>query len=191
MVTTPSGFRTAVRNAIAAALPTARQATVPVNWSGGAREFGDLRLLLDVVSEVEVYDREVLHPVAVLESVRDCTLQIRAESTYDTADSDALDLLNDVRYGLRKPSVIAALATAGIVQIGPTSASRNVSFRSNQRLVSSHAFECLFRIGFGLTTDEAGGLIEHVEYAGTVDMPAESGTVQIGPSQVDDPTPEP
>ncbi len=38
---TPSEFRTAVRDAVAAALSSARQATVPVNWSGGAREFAD------------------------------------------------------------------------------------------------------------------------------------------------------
>lgn len=187
---TASVFRTAVRDAIVSALPTARQSTTAVNWSGGARELADLRVLLDVVSEAEDYDRETLYPVQTLESVLDLTIQVRAESTYDTADSDALDLLNDLRYGLRKTSVLAALAAYDIVQIGPAGPTRNVSFRSNQRLVSSHAFELTLRAAFGLTTDETAGQIEHVEMTGEIDSPFASDTVQIE-TVVDDPTPEP
>ncbi len=187
----PLAFRTAIRTAVLAALPTARQSAASVNWSGGAREMADLRVLLDVVSEVELYDRDDLHPTQAVESVLDTVVQIRAESTHDYADSDALSLLNDVRYGLRRTAVWEALQTAGVQLIGPAGATVNTSYRASQRLVSSHAFEITCRAAFGLATEDAAGLIEHVEYAGAIDAPADSDTVQIGPSQIDDPTPEP
>lgn len=189
---TPSQFRTAVRNAVEAALPTARRASVPVNWSGGAREFGDLRLLLDVISEVEECDREELFATdgqRLSASLR-VVVQVRAESTYDTADSDALDLLNSVRFGVRRTSVSLALTAAGVEPVGAPSTTRNVSFRSNQRLVSSHAFELEFRTVFGLQTEEQAGQIEHVELAGSVASPSSSDVVSFDLT-VDDPTPEP
>lgn len=189
---TPSQFRAALLAAAQAALPAARQLTTAVNWAGGARELADLRVLLDVVSEVSLSARDDLFAAdgQELSELVETTVQFRAESTYDSADTDALDLLHNIRFGLnRSNSVRAVLEAAGVVLIEQPGPTRNVSFRSNNRLVSSHAFECIFRCVFGLATEESTGLIEHVEISG--DLDAASDSVAVDEFTVDDPTPEP
>lgn len=169
-----------------------RLETCAVNWSGGARELADLKVLLDVVSEVELADREELFYDSGLRlsALKDSTIQFRAESTYDTPDSDALDLLNDLRFGLSKLAVTEALAAAGITMVDRPGPTQNLGFTSNNRRISSHGFEVVFRAVFGLETGESTGLLEHVELSGELQTPDESDLIEVA-FEVDDPTPEP
>jgi hypothetical protein len=187
IVTDWLGFRAAVQAAVEAAMPPAVLAATGVSWAGGPRPFAGHHLLLSDVSGVfDDRDSSVSQGgPQLLESMAGITVQIMAESGYDSGDLDAAWLLEQVRLGLRKISVGEALAAAGIViQVYPRS-SLNVGGEADGRALSRRTIEVVFCATFGLTTTEDAGLVERVVAAGTV-----NGTIAVG-VDVTDPDPEP
>lgn len=190
IVTDWLGFRAAVLAAVEAAMPPSVLATTGVAWADAPRPTASHHVLLSVVSGVfDDRDSSLTEGgVQELESMAVITVQLTAESPYDSGDFDALWLIEQVRLGLRKISVREALAVAGIViQVFPRS-SRNIGGIADERALSVHAIEATFCATFGLVTTEDAGLVESVEATGTVlDDAGVELTVDI---DVTDPDPE-
>ncbi len=185
------GLRAAVVAAIEAAIPTAVLAVTGVAWEDGPRPHAGLRVLLSVVSAV-FDDRDSALSVGglqTLESMAVVVIQVKAESTYDTGDRDALWLIEQLRLGLRKVSVKEALEVAGVViSVFPRS-TRNIGGIADDRALSVHALEFTTCCTFALETTEDAGLIEHIEVAGVLtDLDDTELDITI---DVDDPSPEP
>lgn len=185
-------FRDAVLAAFEAAMPPAILATTPVNWAGGAREAGFQRLLLDPVSDVEIAEREGTVHDGEISSLNDVTIQVTAESPYDSADVDARWLAEQVRLGLRRKTVDDALQAAGLSLVGIPMSLKNVSFPSGNRRLSAWAFDATFRFVYELAANPLDdfGLIETVQTSGIVEDP-NGDEVVIDEFETDDPTPEP
>lgn len=186
-------FRTAIEAAFLQALTPALRTTVSVNWEGGAREFGstDGRLLIDVLSYVEEHVQEAEVDEALLSSSNLVTLQVVAESQHDSADLNALRLIENFRLGLRKESVTAILDAAGISLLEAPMSPQRLPTVATGRKISAYAFDVQLRATFSLTpeADDAIGLLEHVEAAATLTNPGASDvTYDVA---ADDPTPEP
>lgn len=186
------GFRAAVVAAIEAAMPAAVLSTAGVAWSDGPRPHARHRVLLSIVSAVFEDRDSALSTggVQTLESMAVIVVQVTAESTFDTGDSDALWLIEQLRLGLRKVSVREALATAGVViQIFPRT-TRNIGGIADDRALSVHAIEFQCCASFSLVPDppEDAGLIEHVE--GESELSDVDGSVIEQEIAVDDPDPE-
>lgn len=184
-------FRAAIVAAVEGALG-ALASTTGVSWADGGRELADRRILLSIISSTEEWVHEEL-PDANTQRVsaqRDVSIQMMAESTFDTGDADARDLLNTLRFGLRRLSVVEALHAAGIGMPSQASAISRFSYLHSGRRVSAHAFDTVFRASFGATFTESSGLLEHVEYSGDVEDD-QGATADVGPAVVDDPDPKP
>lgn len=185
------GLRAAVVAAIEAAIPSAVLAVTGVAWEDGPRPHAGLRVLLSVVSAV-FDDRDSALSVGglqTLESMAVVTIQVKAESSYDTGDRDALWLIEQLRLGLRKVSVKDALDVAGVViSVFPRS-TRNIGGIADDRALSVHALEFTTCCTFELETTEDAGLIEHIEIEGTLtDLDGTEFDITV---DVDDPSPEP
>lgn len=186
------GFRAAVASAIEAAITASVLATTGVAWADGPRPTARHRVLLSVVSAV-FDDRDSALSQGgeqSLESMAVITIQVTCESTFDTGDSDALWLMEQLRLGLRKLSVQAIFATAGIrVQIYPRT-SRNIGGIADDHALSVHAIEFTCCATFVLVPDppEDAGLIEHIEGEATIADGDDEITTTFA---VDDPEPEP
>lgn len=187
-------FRTAVRDAVEASLGTTLAATTNVDWGDGGRGFSQRRLLLTIVSATDewIYEEPNV-PGQRLSSQKDVAVQVMAESVHDSADADAQDLLEQVRLGLRRTSVRAALNAAGVSTPKDPSPTSRFSYLHQGRMVSAHAFDVVFRGVFAtFDLNEDAGPIEHVEVEG-----AGVGDDQAPPLElpidfvVDDPTIDP
>lgn len=186
------GFRAAVVAAIEAAIPASILATTGVAWADGPRPNARHRVLLSVVSAVFDDRDSALSQggVQALESMAVIVVQITCESSFDTGDGDALWLIEQLRLGLRKLSVQAALEAAGIrIQVFPRT-SRNIGGIADGRALSVHAIEFTCCATFVLVPDppEDAGVIEHVEGEGTLTDGDDEITTTLS---VDDPDPEP
>ena len=184
------GFRAAVVAAVEAAMPASVLETCGVAWADGPRPNARHRVLLSIVSAV-FDDRDSALSTGgaqTLESMAVIVVQITSESTFDSADADALWLIEQLRLGLRKVSVQEALVEAGIrIQVFPRT-TRNIGGFADDRALSVHAIEFQCCASFSLETDEDAGLIEHVELEGTLtDLDDTEIVVDI---EVDDPEPE-
>lgn len=191
VVVTEATFRAAIVAATNTALG-ALAASTGVSWADGAREFAERRVLLSIVSSVEDWAlEELLENSQRVSASQDVRVQFMAESTYDSGDEDARDLLHQLRFGLLRLSVRDALGTAGVSIVGTASAITRFSYLHGGRRISAHAFEAAFRAVFGQTfTDEDAGLIEHVEWGGEVEDD-QGATAAVGPVTTDDPDPLP
>lgn len=186
-----AGFRAAVVAAVSAALPAPVLATTSVAWEDGPREQASGRLILSEVSTTYDDRDSALSTggLQTLESMVVVTVQIRAESTFDSPDANALWLIEQCRLGLRKVSVNAALEVAGIVvQAYPPRAQRLPGIADGHAL-SMAVTELVLCTTFGLTTTEDAGLIEHVE--GTATVTDDRGSDIDLSFTIDDPDPEP
>lgn len=183
------GFRAAVLAAVEGAMPSAVLATTGVAWADGPRPHASRLVLLSVVSAVFDDRDSALDTGGVqeLESMALITVQVTAESPYDSADVDALWLLEQCRLGLRKVSVLAALEAAGVVVAVFPRSTRNIGGVADGRALSVHSFEFTGCATFGLTPDPAedAGLVERVVAAGTA-----NGIIPLA-LDVTDPDPEP
>jgi hypothetical protein len=187
IVTDWPGFRAAALAAVEAAMPPAVLAKTGVAWTDAPRPHATHLVLLSVVSSV-FDDRDSALSEGgpqTLESMAVITVQVTAESPYDSADFDALWLLEQCRLGLRKVSVLEALAAGGIVIAVFPRSTRNIGGIADDRALSVHAFEVTLCATFGLVTTEDAGLVERVVAAGTV-----GSTITVG-VDVSDPDPEP
>jgi hypothetical protein len=186
-------FRNAVLAAFESALPPATLAVTPVNWAGGAREMAEARLLLEPVSEVEIFVRDGDVFDAGLSSINDVTVQVTAESTYDSSDLDARQLLELARLGLRRKAVLDGLAAANVSLVEIPMAPRNVGFSAGNRRVSAWAFDATFRYVLELAANPLDdfGLIETVQAAGEVSELDETLDPIEVTLEVVDPEPEP
>lgn len=189
-----STFRTAIEAALRQALPSAIRAKVPINWSGGARQFGDRdgRVLLSVTSDLEEMTSYADLEGDDVETENSVTVQVLCESQHDDPTLSGARLSKLLALGLRKESVTAILEAAGIGFLDQSLAVTNVGYLdANQRRVSAFAFDALFSTTFTLTpeADDAIGAIEHVSYEGTIANPGASDLTNS--DTVDDPTPGP
>ena len=187
-------FRALVVTAIETAMPPVVLATCGVAWEDGPRPHAGQRVLLSVVSGLFDDRDSALDEGGIqrLESMAAITVQVKAESSYDTGDADALWLIEQLRLGLRKVSVNAALEAAGVViQVFPKS-TRNIGGAADDRALSVHALEFTCCTTFGLTPDPAedAGLVERVVAAGVVTQPGVASSITV-PVDVTDPDPEP
>lgn len=191
------GFRAAILGAVEAAMPPNVLATCGVAWADGPRPHARHRVLLSVVS-TDSDDRDsALNEGGVqrLETMKVVVIQITAESSFDSGDADALWLIEQLRLGLRKVSVHAALEAAGVViQVFPRS-TRNIGGSADDRALSVHALEFTCCATFGLAADplEDAGLVERAVATGTVSALNGAGHPQTMTPSVDvsDPDPEP
>lgn len=200
-------FRSAVVAAVTSAMPTAVRAPADnngptVTWSDGPRPFAAHRLLLSIVSTTFDHD----HDSALSEgaeqalcSMATVTVQVTAESTHDssaragtagaTAPGDALWLLEQVRLGLRRVSVLDALVEAGVRIVGFPAATTGRSYPADGRIISAHSFDVQFRtifeFDFGGDSEDAG-LLERVIGEGEAGSDLEDVAFDVS-----DPTPEP
>lgn len=184
-------FRAALVAAIEAAMPSSVLLTTGVSWEDGPRPHAAARLLLSIVSATFDDRDSALSEGGTqrLESMSVINVQVRAESSYDSADLDALWLIEQVRLGLRKVSVRQALEAAGIVIQAFPRSTRNIGGMADDRALSVHAFDFTLCTSFFLETTEDAGLIEHIEAAGELtDVDESTLTVTLG---ADDPDPEP
>lgn len=196
-------FRTAVVAAVVSAMPTAVRAPADnngptVTWSDGPRPFAAHRLLLSIVSTTFDHDHDSSlseGAAQALCSMATVTVQITAESTHDSsansggAPGDALWLLEQVRLGLRRISVLDALTTAGVRIVGFPVATISRSYPADHRIISAHSFDVQFRTIFEYDFGgdaEDGGLIERVIGEGEA-----GGDLADVEFDVSDPTPEP
>jgi hypothetical protein len=187
-----STFRAALAAAFAQALPTSLRSAVAISWTTGAREFGgaDGRILLGVVSDVEdhldeadVFDEDI-------ESHHSVTVQVTVESQHDDPSQSAWRLARLARLGLRKESVYALLAAAGISYVETPMNQTAAPYAASGRMIQAVIFDVTFATVFSLTpeADDAIGLIERVEAdAELTQAPAPAVTYSV---EVDDPTPE-
>jgi hypothetical protein len=195
-VTTWLQRRRGVVGAAPAASPPAGPTTAnldgpSVSWTDDRRPFARHRLLLGVVSTVFNHDRDSAEAdggAQELSTMATVVVQVQAESAHDTASTDALWLLEQVRLGLRRVSVRAALAAAdggAIAIVGWPLATVSRSYPADNRIVSAHSFDVALRFVLDFdTTGEDAGLIEHLEADGAGDL------LDLD-FAVDDPTPEP
>jgi hypothetical protein len=190
IVTDWFGFRAAVLAAVEAAMPPAVLVTTAATWADGPRPYAGHHVLLSVVSAI-FDDRDSALSRGgpqVLESMAVITVQVVAEATNDSGDTDALWLIEQLRLGLRKVSVRAELETAGIViQVFPRS-TRNIGGVADGHALSVHALEVTFCCTFALETTEDAGLVERVVLAGEVTDEAGDVTLDVDLSDLD---PEP
>lgn len=186
-------FRNAVVAAVTAALPAAVRSPAnndgpTVSWFDGRRPFGKHRLLLSVVSSVPEQDRDTAlyqGGAQTISSSNVITVQVQAESSFDTGDVDALWLIEQVRLGLRKVSVRRTLADAEVSIASFPGGTNSRPYPADGRIVSAHSFDCSFRTVFDFdTTGEDAGLIERMIGEGT-------GELDGADVDVSDPTPEP
>lgn len=196
-------FRAAVVAAITGAMPTAVRAPADnngptVTWSDAPRPFAAHRLLLSIVSTT--FDHDLNSSLSeggaqVLESMATVTVQVTAESTHDSssasagASGDALWLLEQVRLGLRRISVLDALTLAGVRVTGFPAATVSRSYPADHRIISAHSFDVQLRtiLAFEFAGDtEVGGLIERVIGEGATGSDLEGVEFDVS-----DPTPEP
>jgi hypothetical protein len=187
------GFRAAIVAAIEAAIPAAVLATTGVAWQDGPRPHARHRVLLSIVSSAFDDRDSALSTggIQTLESMAVIVVQVTCESTYDSADADALWLIEQLRLGLRKVRVQEALVTAGIrIQVFPRT-TRNIGGVGDQRALSVHAIEFTCCATFTLVPDPAedAGLIEHVE-AEAVVLDVDGSEIEVA-FVVDEPPPEP
>lgn len=188
-----SDVRTAIRIAVTSALPTAVQATTPVDWGSGATHVAAQRILLDVVSTIDLHTRDPNVDDVDVSSLQNVTVQCKAESQHDTATVDGLWLLSLVTLGLRRLPVQAALAAAGVSLVDIPLAPTRVGVRDqNGRKLSVFACDLTFRCVLTLdTSDPALDLIEHVEVSGEAEAPGALDTIVVPEFAVDDPDPQP
>lgn len=185
--------RTAIQAAVTSALPTAVQAATPVDWNGGGKHVAAQRILLDVVSSLELHTRDPNVDSVDVSSLRDVTVQLKAESQHDTATVDGLWLLTLAVMGLRRLPVESALNAAGVSLVDvPLNPVRVGERDQNGRKLSIFVADLTFRCVIDLTTgDTPLDLIEHVEVSGEAETPDTLDTVQIPEFTVDDPDPSP
>lgn len=191
IVTDWLAFRATVVAAVEAAMPSAVLAKTAVAWADGPRPFAGHHVLLSIVSAV-FDDRDSALSEGgpqTLESMAVITVQVTAESGFDSGDGDALWLIEQVRLGLRKVSVREALEAAGVVVAVFPRSTRNIGGIGDDRALSVHAFEVVFCTTFGLTTLEDAGLVERVE--GSAAIEDDAGGDLVFTVEVTDPTPEP
>jgi hypothetical protein len=190
VVTDWLGLRAALVTAVEAAIPPPVLEVCGIAWEDGPRPHAGLRVLLSVVSTV-FDDRDSALDTGglqLLESMVGATIQVKTESSYDSGDRDALWLIEQLRLGLRKVSVIEALAAQGIViQIFPRT-TRNIGGLADGRALSVHALELTVCCTFGLVTTEDAGLVERIVGAGTL---TGAGAPIVVPVDQSDPAPEP
>lgn len=169
-----------------------------VTWADGPRPFASRRLLLSIVSTTFDHDHDSsLSEGAAQEicSMATVTVQVTAESTHDSSSlagggpGDALHLLEQVRLGLRRISVLEGLVEAGVRIVGFPAATVSRSYPADHRIVSAHSFDVQFRTIFEFDFGgdvETGGLIERVIGEG-----ASASDLEDVAFDVSDPTPEP
>jgi hypothetical protein len=184
-------LRSAVVAAVEAAMPAGVLAQCAVQWEDGARSLSLHHALLSVVSAT-FEDRDSALSIGgpqTLESKAVIVVQLKAESPHDSADLDALWLIEQCRLGLRKVSVKEVLDTAGVaISVFPSS-TRNIGGYADDHALSVHALEFTCCTTFGLTPDEDAGLIELVEADGTLtDVDDTELDIEI---DLVDPDPEP
>lgn len=185
--------RDAVVAAFEGAMPAATLSTCHIGWGDDRQAFAQHRVLLDIVSATPLVDRDTsLYQGGdqELDSVLSIVLQARFESSFDSADIDALWLCETVRLGLRKVSVYEALVAAGVRITRFPGVTQRLSYKADGRIISSHAFDFEVRARFTFdATGEDAGLIETIEGVGTyVD---EDDTSTMAAFSVTDLTPEP
>ncbi len=196
-------LRAAVVAAVTGAMPSAVRSPAnndgpTVTWSDGPRPFAAHRLLLSIVSTTFDHDLDTSLSQGgeqELSSMVTVTVQVTAESTHDSsarsasAPGDALWLIEQVRLGLRRVSVLDALVEAGVRIVGFPGSTTSRSYLADGRLVSAHSFDVQFRtifeFDFAGDTEDAG-LLERVIGEG-----AAGGDLEGVAFDVSDPTPEP
>lgn len=189
-------FRAAVLSAVEAAMPPNVLTTCGVSWEDAPRPHARHRVLLSLVSTTFEDRDSALSTGGVqsLESMATIVVQITAESSYDSADTDALWLIEQLRLGLRKVRVKAALDLAGIaISVFPRT-TRNVGGSADDRDLSVHALEFTCCASFALEPDplEDAGLIERVVSTGAVTVFSPLNGAGMTPTvDVTDPDPEP
>jgi len=198
MATVPSivtdwlGFRAAVLAAVGAAMPPAVLAVTGVCWADAPRPFAQHHVLLSVVSGV-FDDRDSALSEGgpqMLESMSVITVQLLAESPFDSGDFDALWLIEQCRLGLRKISVIETLSALGIVIAVFPRSTLNVGGVADAHALSRHAIEVTFCATFALLTAEDAGLVERVVATGALSPGGNApGSIAVA-LDVTDPDPE-
>lgn len=169
-----------------------------VTWADAPRPFASRRLLLSIVSTTFDHDHDSsLSEGAAQElcSMATVVVQVTAESTHDSpavsggGPGDALHLLEQVRLGLRRISVLEGLVEAGVRIVGFPAATVSRSYPADGRIISAHSFDIQFRtiFDFDFAGDaEDGGLIERVIGEGEAGSDLEDVAFDVS-----DPTPEP
>lgn len=192
-MTTWQELRDAVVEAVTAAMPAAVRAPAnldgpTVTWTDDRRPFAKHRLLLSVVSTTFDHDRDSSLSdggAQELSTMATVTIQVTAESSFDTPSADALWLLEQVRLGLRRVSVRDQLEDDGVPIVGFPASTTSRSYPADGRIISAHSFDVRVRVVLDFdTTGEDAGLIETVIADGADDLADMDVTVA-------DPTPEP
>lgn len=197
MTTDWLAFRAALVAAVESAMPASVRELAAVAWADGPRPHARYRVLLSVVSAVFEDRDSALSEGGTqrLESMAVITTQITAESVHDAGDADALWLVEQLRLGLRKVSVAAALEAAGVLVQRYPQSTRSIGGFADDRALSIHAIELVCCTTFALVPDppEDAGLIEHVEVEGTVtDLGPDGDELDLVVTiDLDDPYPEP
>lgn len=195
-MTTWSSFRAAVEAAVLAALPSTVR--TPSNndgpvvfWDDGADPYAKHKVQLTEVSTVLEQDRDSALDTGgeqVLSSLVAITVQVQAESIHDDPTLNANWLIEQVRLGLRKVSVRAALHAANVVIAEFPGATTRRSYPADGHRISAASFDITFRTEFTFDPEgEDAGLIEHV----TVEGEGDEDAIDEVELTVDDPDPEP
>jgi hypothetical protein len=163
-----------VRDAILAAVVStgATPSDRSVTWGDDKRPAAKYPILLDVVSAIALHDRQtetVPDPTGApgvtswaLSTYYELRVQVRAESIYNTSAADALFTLERVRAGLLRPDLELTDGIAIVPDL--TTTTRQISFASDGRVVSSYSFEIAVRavVDYPSTGAPAGTTVREV-----------------------------
>lgn len=172
-------FRNAVKAAVVAVVP-AGTSPKAVAWSDEQRPTAQPVIILDVVSDVVLHDRETETPalgggtaVWTLSSLHHMNVQVRAESIHGAPGRDALFVLEQIRAGLRRPSVLATASGAGVELVAPEIVmpiTKRSFLGSDQRTVSSYSFETQARAVLDFAPTESGYEVTSVDLEGEAEL---------------------
>ncbi len=188
-----TSFRAAVEAAVSSAMPSAVR--TPANndgpavfWTDAPMPYGKHLVQLTEVSTVDEMDRDTALHIGGAQSLSTfklITVQVQCESQHDDPALNALWLIEQIRLGLRKVSVAAALKTANVIIASFPGATVRRSYPADGHTISAASFDVAFRTEFTFdATGEDAGLIERVV--------GEGGGGLLGADiDVTDPTPEP
>lgn len=174
-MTTYATAREAIRSAIVAA---SGLDTAAVVWGNAGQPISDPVIRLFVSSDVDIVPtREVLTAAGsdytrAVSTIREWTVQVRAETVATATSSDALNVSGQIRLGMHLQAAQALLAAQGVVLVRRAGPSVDLAFEHGDLLIAARTFDYVFRAVFNLDDPTGIGTIEHAEVGGALTNPA-------------------
>jgi hypothetical protein len=170
--------------AVAAAGPITAKA---VFWAQAGRPIANPCVCLSPTTDLsetndprttKVPDVDTGDQALTLSTSRKATVQIRSETTNAATATDAYALSDAIELGLSLTAAAAALAAQGVVLVR-VHPHNDLSYMHGDCMIYARTFDAEFRYEYHRADPTQQGTIEHVQVAGTLNVPPDV-TVSLG-----------